>query len=179
MKPAYVRAGSQWAIFGSGNKSCVQSRASPRLTGIAYPRATTPIESPSSLSIQYYALRPRRGILRLPNETVYTLPKCGRISDDHASHCTPQLQGFWERARRRSSALRGSGGLRDESFDVAPLVTDWLAEGMYTGVREDLQPSQSERPIPDWPWHFAPIIDAVVTSALTATEVSLGILEAA
>ena len=39
------------------------------------------------------------------------------------------------------------GGLRDESFDVAPLVTDWLAEGMYLDVREDLQPSQSELPI--------------------------------
>jgi hypothetical protein len=66
-----------------------------------------------------------------------------------------------------------NGGLRDESFDVAPLVTDWLAEGMYLGVREDLQPSQSELPIPDWPWrHFAPIIDAIVTSALTAGGVS-------
>jgi multiple sugar transport system substrate-binding protein len=42
-------------------------------------------------------------------------------------------------------------GLRDGRFDLALLVTDWLAEGLSTGALEDLSPWQHRLPIPDWP----------------------------
>ena len=41
------------------------------------------------------------------------------------------------------------------SFDLALLVTDWLAEGLATGALEDLQPWQNHLPIPDWPEGWA------------------------
>jgi multiple sugar transport system substrate-binding protein len=44
-----------------------------------------------------------------------------------------------------------AGGLRAGRFDLALLVTDWLAEGLATGALEDLQPFQYRLPIPDWP----------------------------
>jgi multiple sugar transport system substrate-binding protein len=43
------------------------------------------------------------------------------------------------------------GGLRDGRFDLALLVTDWMAEGFVTGALEDLEPWQQRSPIPDWP----------------------------
>ena len=45
----------------------------------------------------------------------------------------------------------GAGGLRQGRFDLALLVTDWLAEGMTTGALEDLHPWQQRLPIHDWP----------------------------
>jgi multiple sugar transport system substrate-binding protein len=42
-------------------------------------------------------------------------------------------------------------GLRDGRFDLALLVTDWLAEGMASGAIEDLSVWQGRRPIADWP----------------------------
>lgn len=47
------------------------------------------------------------------------------------------------------------GGLREGLFDIALLVTDWLAEGMDTGALEDLQPWQDRTPIADWPVGWA------------------------
>lgn len=44
-----------------------------------------------------------------------------------------------------------SGGLRDGRFDLALLVTDWLAEGMDLSALEDLRPWQQRHPIPEWP----------------------------
>jgi len=43
------------------------------------------------------------------------------------------------------------GGLRDGRFDLALLVTDWLAEGLAADALEDLNPWQKQSPIPDWP----------------------------
>jgi multiple sugar transport system substrate-binding protein len=48
------------------------------------------------------------------------------------------------------------GGLREGRFDLALLVTDWLAQGMATGALEDLQHWQLRLPIPDWPQGWAP-----------------------
>jgi multiple sugar transport system substrate-binding protein len=48
------------------------------------------------------------------------------------------------------SALAG-GGLREGRFDLALLVTDWLAEGVDSDALEDLAQWQKESPIPDWP----------------------------
>lgn len=53
-----------------------------------------------------------------------------------------------------SSAI-AQGGLRDGQFDLALLVTDWLAEGLATGALEDLEPWQNHLPIPDWPTGWA------------------------
>ncbi len=46
-------------------------------------------------------------------------------------------------------------GLREGRFDIALLVTDWLAEGMAAGALEDLQLWQQRTPIPDWPGGWA------------------------
>ncbi|HEY6487988.1 MAG: sugar ABC transporter substrate-binding protein [Terracidiphilus sp.] len=43
------------------------------------------------------------------------------------------------------------GGLRDGIFDLALLVTDWLAEGIASGALEDLNAWQRRVPILDWP----------------------------
>jgi multiple sugar transport system substrate-binding protein len=63
------------------------------------------------------------------------------------------------------------GGLRDGHFDLALLVTDWLAEGMATGMLEDLHPWHQRIPIHDWPQGWArslvePLIFAGSLSAL-------------
>jgi multiple sugar transport system substrate-binding protein len=47
------------------------------------------------------------------------------------------------------------GGLRQGIFDIALLVTDWLAEGLAMDALEDLQPWQNRIPIPDWPQGWA------------------------
>jgi multiple sugar transport system substrate-binding protein len=47
------------------------------------------------------------------------------------------------------------GGLREGRFDIALLVTDWLAEGVAAGALEDLQLWQNQNPIPDWPSGWA------------------------
>jgi multiple sugar transport system substrate-binding protein len=43
------------------------------------------------------------------------------------------------------------GGLREGQFDLALLVTDWLAEAHAANALEDLHPWQRRIPIPDWP----------------------------
>ncbi|HSZ17968.1 MAG TPA: extracellular solute-binding protein, partial [Terracidiphilus sp.] len=43
------------------------------------------------------------------------------------------------------------GGLREGRYDLALLVTDWLAEGITSRSLEDLQMWQDRLPIPDWP----------------------------
>jgi multiple sugar transport system substrate-binding protein len=43
------------------------------------------------------------------------------------------------------------GGLRDGHFDIALLVTDWLAEALESGALEDLHTWQRHIPIHDWP----------------------------
>lgn len=48
-----------------------------------------------------------------------------------------------------------SGGLRNGKFDLALLVTDWLAEGVVSGALEDLHLWQQRAPIPDWPDEWA------------------------
>lgn len=48
-----------------------------------------------------------------------------------------------------------TGGLRDGRFDIALLVTDWLAEGIDGQSLEDLSVWQLRAPIPDWPEGWA------------------------
>src|SRR5271157_5292103 len=44
-----------------------------------------------------------------------------------------------------------AGGLREGRFDLALLVSDWLAEGDAAGAFEDLHAWRQRSPIPDWP----------------------------
>ncbi len=48
------------------------------------------------------------------------------------------------------------GGLRDGRFDLALLVTDWLAEAFEAGSLEDLHVWHQRLPIRDWPEGWAP-----------------------
>ena len=43
------------------------------------------------------------------------------------------------------------GGLREGRWDLALLVTDWLAEAMEEGLLEDLAPRMRAKPLADWP----------------------------
>lgn len=43
------------------------------------------------------------------------------------------------------------GGLIDGSWDVAFIVTDWMAEAVATGALLDLAPSMREQPVPGYP----------------------------
>jgi multiple sugar transport system substrate-binding protein len=43
------------------------------------------------------------------------------------------------------------GGLHDGHYDLALLVTDWLAEAHAAGALEDLDPWQQRIPVHDWP----------------------------
>ena len=49
------------------------------------------------------------------------------------------------------------GGLHDGRFDLALLVTDWLAEAHAAGALEDLHHWQQLIPIHDWPhgWPYS------------------------
>ena len=63
------------------------------------------------------------------------------------------------------------GGLRDGLWDLALLVTDWLAEAVEAGLLADLAPFQREQPLPDWPDGWArsitePICFGEVVSSL-------------
>ncbi len=52
------------------------------------------------------------------------------------------------------SAL-ADGGMRSGPFDLALLVTDWLAEGMTSGALEDLHNWHAREPLADWPGGWA------------------------
>ena len=55
------------------------------------------------------------------------------------------------------------GGLHNGHFDLALLVTDWLAEGLAAGALEDLHPWQQRLPIPGWPDGWArPLVQPLV-----------------
>lgn len=47
------------------------------------------------------------------------------------------------------------GGLRAGEFDLALLVTDWLAEGCASRALEELNPWHNRAPLPDWPGGWA------------------------
>lgn len=50
------------------------------------------------------------------------------------------------------------GGLASGRFDLALLVTDWLAECTSSRAVEDLQPRHNHRPIPQWPTGWSPTL---------------------
>lgn len=62
------------------------------------------------------------------------------------------------------------GGMREGRFDLALLVTDWLAEGVASGTIEDLHPWQQRLPIADWPhgWAKSLVRPLIINSKLSA-----------
>ncbi len=60
-------------------------------------------------------------------------------------------------------AAIADGGLHLGRYDLALLVTDWLAEALAAGVLEDLNHWQQRLPIHDWPHGWAPsLVQALV-----------------
>jgi multiple sugar transport system substrate-binding protein len=62
------------------------------------------------------------------------------------------------------------GGLNQGQFDLALLVTDWLAEGMASRALEDLSVWQRRLPVPDWPdgWASSLVRQVVVDNRLSS-----------
>jgi multiple sugar transport system substrate-binding protein len=50
------------------------------------------------------------------------------------------------------------GGLRDGTWDVAFVVTDWLAEAVEDGSLRDLTPFMASDPVPDYPQGWTPAL---------------------
>ena len=67
-----------------------------------------------------------------------------------------------------------TGGLRDGRFDLALLVTDWLAEGMQAGALEDLNLWQQARPFADWPegWPRSLVKPLIIDDRLSSSAVA-------
>ncbi|HEX3436240.1 MAG TPA: extracellular solute-binding protein, partial [Pseudacidobacterium sp.] len=46
-------------------------------------------------------------------------------------------------------------GLRNGTWDIGYIVTDWLAEAVEEHVIEELTPYLQQKPVPDWPQGWA------------------------
>lgn len=55
-------------------------------------------------------------------------------------------------------ALFTSGGLKGGAWDIAFIVTDWLAEAAAEGALRDLAPFMRANPVPDYPEGWAPVL---------------------
>lgn len=73
-----------------------------------------------------------------------------------ASGCPLRLE--WEALDLNPlvDSLFTGGGLRDGTWDIAFVVTDWLAEAVGEGLLRDLSPSMAADPVPDYPQGWAP-----------------------
>src|SRR5262245_30124231 len=49
------------------------------------------------------------------------------------------------------AAMFDRGGLRDGTFDIVFMVTDWLAAAVDDGLLADLSPLMRSHPLPDFP----------------------------
>lgn len=56
------------------------------------------------------------------------------------------------------SELFQKDGLRNGTWDIGYLVTDWLSEAVEENTIEDLAPYLAQSPVPDWPNGWAPSI---------------------
>jgi multiple sugar transport system substrate-binding protein len=68
------------------------------------------------------------------------------------------------------NATISAGGLRDGHFDLALLVTDWLAEADAAGALEDLHRWQQRIPLHDWPdgWPRSLVQPVILADHLTS-----------
>jgi multiple sugar transport system substrate-binding protein len=54
--------------------------------------------------------------------------------------------------------LFAQGGLKDGTWDIAFIVTDWLADAVADGALRDLAPFMRENPVPDYPQGWVPAL---------------------
>jgi multiple sugar transport system substrate-binding protein len=55
-------------------------------------------------------------------------------------------------------SLLAQGGLKDGTWDIAFIVTDWLADAVADGALRDLAPFMREHPVPDYPEGWVPAL---------------------
>jgi multiple sugar transport system substrate-binding protein len=55
-------------------------------------------------------------------------------------------------------ALFTRGGLKDRTYDVAFVVTDWIADAVAEGALLDLAPLMRKQPLPDYPDAWSPAL---------------------
>ncbi|MBA3450288.1 MAG: extracellular solute-binding protein [Chloroflexia bacterium] len=58
-------------------------------------------------------------------------------------------------------ALFTQGGLKNGAWDIAFVVTDWLADAVHDGALRDLAPAMRANPVPDYPAGWAQILTAM------------------
>ena len=75
-----------------------------------------------------------------------------------ASGCPLRLE--WEALDLNPlvESLFTRGGLRDGTWDLAFIVTDWLADAVGSGLLRDLSTDMRANPVPDYPRGWAPVL---------------------
>lgn len=73
-----------------------------------------------------------------------------------ASGTTLDLEAVQLDLNPLTQTLFADGGLRDGTWDVALVVTDWLAEAVAAGALRDLGPMLASDPPPDYPDGWSP-----------------------
>ena len=56
------------------------------------------------------------------------------------------------------ASLFTSGGLKDGTWDIAFVVTDWLADAVHEGALRDLASAMRRDPVPDYPEGWGPVL---------------------
>lgn len=56
------------------------------------------------------------------------------------------------------ASLFTDGGLKDGAWDIALIVTDWLADAVHDGALRDLAPWMRADPVPDYPEGWVPML---------------------
>ncbi len=74
------------------------------------------------------------------------------------SGCPLQLE--WESLDLNPlvDSLFTQGGLKDGTWDIAFVVTDWLADAVHDGSLRDLAPAMRADPVPDYPAGWVPVL---------------------
>lgn len=90
-----------------------------------------------------------RIILRNYSDFVSALEEEARLFE--AAHAGTTIELVTVGIHELHQAAIADGGLREGRFDLALLVTDWLAEGLAVGALEDLQHWHQLLPLHDWP----------------------------
>lgn len=73
-----------------------------------------------------------------------------------ASGCSLDLDSVALDLNPLAETLFVQGGLRDGTWDIAFLATDWIADAVASGSLLDLTPRMREEPVPDYPAGWVP-----------------------
>jgi len=72
-----------------------------------------------------------------------------------ATGCTLKLDAVALDLNPLVESIFTNGGLKDGTWDVAFIVTDWLADAVADGAIQDLAPMMQASPVPDYPTGWA------------------------